>query len=172
MILWLFFFCTRFWSNILLLLRTRLGNGFAPLQSKVRNDSCKMILLSSSARSLKLIFTYWYFYPFSHEVRSWSWFIDTSILFRTRFKADLDLLILLSSSVRGFDFLSKNDTSILFHSRFEADFDLLKFLSSFARGLKLTLICWYFYPLSHEVRSWPLFIDTSILFRMRFETNL
>ena len=176
MILWLIFFYTRFWSNIPLNLRTRLGNGFVSLPPEVRNDSRKMILLSFSAwgfdflskndisilfcprfeadfdlliflsffaQGSELILIYWHFYPFSHEVRSWSWFTDTSILFRTRFEVDLDLLMLLSSSAKDFEFLSKNDTSILFRTRFEADLDLLILLSSSAWGSKLIFKRWF-----------------------------
>ena len=83
---------------------------------RFENDSCKTILISSSARGVDFLLKNdtsilfrsrcWlfvekrYFYPFSPEVQSWSLFTDTSIIFRMRLKADLYLLILLSSSVR------------------------------------------------------------------------
>ena len=80
----------RFWSNILFLFRTRFGNGFLSLPLEVRNDSCKMILLSSSTRGFVFLLKK-----------------DTSILLRTRFEAGVDLLILLSFSARGLKLVFK-----------------------------------------------------------------
>ena len=64
----------------------------------------EVIFLSSSARGLewfrssfawvsKIILIQWYFYPLPLEVRSWSWFTDTSILLRSRFEANLEMVI-------------------------------------------------------------------------------
>ena len=43
----------------------------------------------------------WHFYPLLHEALTFLLKNDTSIFFRPRFEADLDLLILLSSPARG-----------------------------------------------------------------------
>ena len=126
---------------------------------RFKNDSWKMIPLSSSARGVDfllknntsilfrlrfwLLVKKWYFYPLPPEVLTSCW-----------------KMILLSSSAWGFDFLLKNNTFILFRSGFETDLYLLILLSSFARGSKLIFIYWYFYPLSHEVRSWSLNNDS------------
>ena len=55
----------------------------------------------------------WYFYPPSPEVRNWSLFTDTSILFCPRFWI-FHKLILCPSVRARFRVLLKNDTSILF----------------------------------------------------------
>ena len=49
---------------------------FAPLSAQGLEFFWKLILISSSARDLKLIFIYWYFYPLPSEVLSWSLFTD------------------------------------------------------------------------------------------------
>ena len=113
MILWLFLFGTRFgvlddlvtffilheiWSNIPFFLYTRLGNDFALLPLEVLNDSCKTILLSSPHEMLT---SCWKTILLSSSARGFDFLLknDTSILFRSRFKTDIDLLILLSSFV-------------------------------------------------------------------------
>ena len=119
----------------------------------------KMILLSSSVRDSKLIsdtsilfhLRFWIFHKLRlcPSVRErFRVFLknDTSILFRSRFEADLWF----------------TDTSILLRSRFEADLGLLILLSSSARGSKLILIYWYFYPPPLEVRSWSLTVTCSL----------
>ena len=62
-------------------------------RSSFETDSRKTILLSSSARGSKLIWICWYFYPPPLEIQSWSGFTDTSILLRSRFEADLEMVI-------------------------------------------------------------------------------
>ena len=96
-----------------------------------------MILLSSFAQDLKLILIYWYCYPLPLEILT-----------------SCPKTILLFFSFRGLKLILITDTSILFRMSFEADLNLLILLSSSARGSKLILIYWYFYPFSHEVRSW------------------
>ena len=59
-------------SDISFLFHTRFGMVSFLFHPRFENNSCKMILLSSSTRGLKLTLIYWYFYPPPLEVRSWS----------------------------------------------------------------------------------------------------
>ena len=105
------------------------------------------MLLSSFVRSSKLILIYWYFYPPSLEVRSWSGFTDTSILLRSRFEADLDLLILLSSSARGSKLILIGDLFALL------DLHLMAKPSSILVSHLKANQTWFYSGLTHESQS-------------------
>ena len=72
------------WSDILFFFSTRFGMVSFLFHLRFKNNFCKMTLLSSSARGFDFLLKN-----------------NTSTFFRTRFEADLDLLILLSFSTRG-----------------------------------------------------------------------
>ena len=69
-------------------------------------NSGKTILLSSSTRGVDFLLKNDAFILFRPRFEAYRF--DTSILFRTRFEVDLDLLILLSSFARGSKMIFKH----------------------------------------------------------------
>ena len=140
-------------------------------RTRFENGSCKMILLSSSARGFetnlyllillssfargsKLIFIYWYFYPLPLEVQSWS--LNDDLL------TWLDLH-LIARLILFRSYTWKPAVLSLFHTRFWIFHKLMlcpSILMRFRVILTSFLFCtrfevvlevWYFYPFLHLV---------------------
>ena len=120
------------WIDALPLFRTRFRVFDDFITSPLFHTRFEVIFLSSSARDLewfcssfargsKMIIVKQYFYPLPPEVWSWSLFIDTFILFRTRCWLFIEKWYFYPLSHEVWSWPWFTGTVILFCTRFEVD---------------------------------------------------